>query len=163
MKGKGGAFSSLGRARVLETFPFPLKKPRILYAGCNNQFAPGKGIQQSWNLDSTQWIPDSGYWFLVPIISGILDSSSYNPDSKARILDTQANFPAFQTNKQNFPDSLTCGKAKAILLNCTNNRKEKSLRHVAMVAKFLDDNKPIKSLKSLFARFQTSLIVFNFI
>ena len=60
----------------------------------------------------------------------------------------QANFPAFQTNKQNFPDSLTCGKAKAILLNCTNNRKEKSLRHVAMVAKFLDDNKPISHLKS---------------
>ena len=26
------------------------------------------------------------------------------------------------------------------------NREEKSLRHVAMVAKFLDDNKPIKSL-----------------
>ena len=35
------------------------------------------------------------------------------------------------------------------------NREEKSLRHVAMVAKFLDDNKPIKSLESLFALFQT--------
>ena len=49
-KGKGGAFSSLGRARVLEIFPFPLKKKKktgIFYAGCNNQFAPGKGIQQS--------------------------------------------------------------------------------------------------------------------
>ena len=43
------------------------------------------------------------------------------------------------------------------------NREEKSLRHVAMVAKFLDDNKPIKSLKSLFALFQTSPILFNFI
>ena len=43
------------------------------------------------------------------------------------------------------------------------NRKEKSLRHVAMVAKFLDDNKPKKSLKSLFALFQTSPILFNFI
>ena len=32
-----------------------------------------------------------------------------------------------------------------------------------MVAKFLDDNKPIKSLKSLFALFQTSPILFNFI
>ena len=41
--------------------------------------------------------------------------------------------------------------------------KEKSLRHVAMVAKCLDDNKPIKSLKSLFALFQTSPILFNFI
>ena len=27
------------------------------------------------------------------------------------------------------------------------NREEKSLRHVAMVAKFLDDNKPKTSLK----------------
>ena len=27
------------------------------------------------------------------------------------------------------------------------NREEKSLRHVAIVAKFLDDNKPIKSLR----------------
>ena len=42
-------------------------------------------------------------------------------------------------------------------------REEKSLRHVAMVAKVLDDNKPKKSLKSLFALFQTSPILFNFI
>ena len=82
MKGKGGVFSSLGRARVLETSPFPLKKPGILYAGCNNQFAPGKRIQQSWILDSTQWILDSRYWFLVIIISGIPDSLSCIPDSK---------------------------------------------------------------------------------
>ena len=101
MKGKGGAFSSLGRARVLETFPFPLKKPGILYAGCNNQFAPGKGTQQSWNMDSTQWIPDSGYWFLVPIISGILDSSSYNPDSKGQ---------DFGYHKQIFPHSRPTSK-----------------------------------------------------
>ena len=52
-------------------------------------------------------------------------------------------------------------KAKYWLLS--RNREEKSLRHVAMVAKFLDDNKPIKSLKSLFALFQTSPILFNFI
>ena len=32
-----------------------------------------------------------------------------------------------------------------------------------MVAKFLDDSKPIKSPKSLFALFQTSQILFNFI
>ena len=43
------------------------------------------------------------------------------------------------------------------------NRQEKSLRHVAMVANFLDDNKLIKSLKSLFALFQTLPILFNFI
>ena len=75
-KGNGGAFSSLGRARVLEIFPFPLKKKKtgIFYAGCNNQFAPGKGIQQ--------WILDSRYWFLVIIISGIPDSLSCIPDSK---------------------------------------------------------------------------------
>ena len=36
------------------------------------------------------------------------------------------------------------------------NREEKSLRHVAMVETFLDDNKPKKSLKSLFALFQIS-------
>ena len=43
------------------------------------------------------------------------------------------------------------------------NREEKSLRHVAKVAKFLDDNKPVKSLKSLFVLFQTLPILFNFI
>ena len=32
-----------------------------------------------------------------------------------------------------------------------------------MVAQFLDDNKPIESLKSLFTLFQTLLILFNFI
>ena len=32
-----------------------------------------------------------------------------------------------------------------------------------MVAKSLDDNKPIKSLKSLFALFQTSPILINYI
>ena len=133
MKGKGGVFSSLGRARVLETSPFPLKKPGILYAGCNNQFAPGKGIQQSWILDSTQWILDSRYWFLVIIISGIPDSLSCIPDSKDQVSGYHKQiFPAFQTNKQNFPrfrnpDSLTCGEANAILLNCTNNCKSLSV------------------------------------
>ena len=43
------------------------------------------------------------------------------------------------------------------------NREEKSLHHVAMVAKFLDDNKPKRHLKSGFALFQTSSILFNFI
>ena len=44
----------------------------------------------------------------------------------------------------------------------TSNRKEKSLRHVAMVAKFLDDNKPKKLLKSLFALLHRSYsISFN--
>ena len=43
------------------------------------------------------------------------------------------------------------------------NREEKSLRHVAMVAKFLDDNKPKVHLKSKFALFKTSSILFNFI
>ena len=37
-------------------------------------------------------------------------------------------------------------------------RKEKSLHQVAMEANFLDDNKPIKSLKSLFPLFQTLAI-----
>ena len=43
------------------------------------------------------------------------------------------------------------------------NREKKSLRHVAMVAKFLDDNKPKIHLKSKFALFQTSSILFSFI
>ena len=41
--------------------------------------------------------------------------------------------------------------------------REKSLRHVAMVAKFLDDNKPKIHLKGKFALFQTSSILFSFI
>ena len=40
---------------------------------------------------------------------------------------------------------------------------EKSLRHVTMVAKVLDDSKPIKSHKSLFPLFQTLPILFSFI
>ena len=40
----------------------------------------------------------------------------------------------------------------------TGYREETSLRPFVMVAKFLDDNKPIKSLKSLFALLQTSPI-----
>ena len=44
-----------------------------------------------------------------------------------------------------------------------SNREEKSLRLLAIVEKFLDENKPIKSLKSLFALFQTLPILFNFI
>ena len=42
-------------------------------------------------------------------------------------------------------------------------REEKSLRRVAMVAKFLDDNKLKRRLKSEFALFQTSSILSNFI
>ena len=38
------------------------------------------------------------------------------------------------------------------------NREEKSLRHVALVAKFLHDNKPKIHLKSKFALFQTSSV-----
>ena len=37
------------------------------------------------------------------------------------------------------------------------NREEKLLRHIVMVAKFLDDNKPKRHLKSGFALFQMSL------
>ena len=45
----------------------------------------------------------------------------------------------------------------------TLNREEKLLRHVAMVAKFLDDNKSKRHLKSGFAPFQTSSTLFTFI
>ena len=40
-----------------------------------------------------------------------------------------------------------------------SNREEKSLRHVVTVAKIMDYNKQKKSLKSLFALFQTSTIL----
>ena len=40
-------------------------------------------------------------------------------------------------------------------------KEEKSLRHVARVAKFLYDNKPKKSPQSLFALFQTYSVSFN--
>ena len=43
------------------------------------------------------------------------------------------------------------------------NRQDKLLRHIAMVAKFLDDNRPEIHLKSKLALFQTSSILFNFI
>ena len=50
------------------------------------------------------------------------------------------------------------------LLNIiTVYREEMSLRQVAMVAKFLDDNKTQRHLKSGFALFQTSSILFSFI
>jgi len=42
------------------------------------------------------------------------------------------------------------------------NREEKLLCHVAMVAKFLDDNKPKIHFKSKFTLFQTSLILYSF-
>ena len=43
------------------------------------------------------------------------------------------------------------------------NREGKSLSHVAIVAKCLDDNKPKIHLKITFAPFQTSSILNNFI
>ena len=44
-----------------------------------------------------------------------------------------------------------------------NNTEEKSLHHVATVANFLNNNKLKTSLKSEYALFQSSLILFNFI
>ena len=44
-----------------------------------------------------------------------------------------------------------------------NNTEEKTLRHVATVANFLNNNKLKTSLKSEYALFQSSLILFNFI
>ena len=43
------------------------------------------------------------------------------------------------------------------------NREEKSLRHVAIVATFLDENNRKRHLKSEFAQLQTSSTLFNFI
>ena len=53
----------------------------------------------------------------------------------------------------------------AALLLPQNNREEKSSRHVAMGARVLDDDKPIKSLKSVFCTISsfTDLIQFRLI
>ena len=45
--------------------------------------------------------------------------------------------------------------------NLSVAREAKPLRHVAMVAKTLDEKKPKKSLRNEFASFQTSSILFN--
>ena len=57
-------------------------------------FQPERESKQSWILDSTPWIPDSWYWvsdfliaesgFRIPIVSGIPESLSCIPDSKAQ-------------------------------------------------------------------------------
>ena len=60
-------------------------------------------------------------------------------------------------------NSLVCACMKLAKPNEFVINREKSLHHVAMVAKFLDNNKPKRHLKSGFALFQTSLILFNFI
>ena len=53
---------------------------------------------------------------------------------------------------------------KAFQMSCVlfyQNWEEKSLRHLAMVAKFLDDRNRKRHLKSEFALFQTSSILFS--
>ena len=57
------------------------------------------------------------------------------------------------------------GRLKPLWLLCLSNREEKSLRYVTKVAKFLDDNKPIKSLKKSLRNFSnfTDLIQFHLI
>ena len=122
-KGKGGAFSSLGSARVLEIFPFPLKKKKKRASSTRDVITNSPQVRESNSLglclDSTQWILDSRYWFLVIIISEIPDSLSCIPDSKDQVSGYHKQiFPAFQTKKKNFPrfrnpDSLTEEKAKA--------------------------------------------------
>ena len=47
-------------------------------------------------------------------------------------------------------------------MKTSQNREEKSLRHVVMVVKFLDDNEQKRHLKSEFTLFQNSSILFNF-
>ena len=59
---------------------------------------------------------------------------------------------------------LNCNRSCWLQLNWSANREEKSLRHVAMVAKFLDDDKSESHLKSEFSLFQlhrSFLISFN--
>ena len=62
-----------------------------------------------------------------------------------------------------YPGSWNWIRKKKRYFGGAENKEEKSLRHVAIVAKFLDDNKLKIHLKSKFALFQTSSILFNFI
>ena len=127
---KQALFFPGARTRPRE-FSLPSKKPCIFYAGCNiNQGNPRV-------LDSGFHSVDSGFQVLV-------FSSNHLWDSGFLELYSRFQKPGFRTSTAKF----SSGKAKAILLNRSNNREEKSLRHVAMVAKFLDDNKPISHLKS---------------
>ena len=78
-KGKGGAFSSLGRARVLEIFPIPLKKKKKPASSTQDVITNSLQVRES---NSVGFCLDSRYWILVIIISGIPDSLSCIPDSK---------------------------------------------------------------------------------
>ena len=88
-------------------------------------------------MDSEFHTVDSGFQVLV-------FSSNHLWDSGFLELYSTFQKPGFRTP----PAKFSSGKAKAILLNRTDNREDKSLRHVAMVAQFLDDNKPISHFKS---------------
>ena len=61
-----------------------------------------------------------------------------------------------------FPLNIQVGHLFRKTLFVNLHRKETSLCHVALVAKFLDDNKPKKLLKSLFELFRRSYsVLFN--
>ena len=77
--------------------------------------------------------------------------------------------PQSMTNAFNFPNRVSISSRYGVMIWACDFRllfglwieRRSRLRHVARVAKFWDDNKPIKPLKSLFALFQTSSILFN--
>ena len=77
-------------------------------------------------------------------------------------LSSSITFTPQNSPKMQFNTTPTQSKA-AILTAIPFNREEKSLRHVAIIAKFLDDNKPKTSHKSAVALFETSSILFSFI
>ena len=56
-KGNGGAFSSLGRARVLEIFPFPLKKKKPA-SSTQDVITNSPQVRES---NSGFWIPGTGF------------------------------------------------------------------------------------------------------
>ena len=88
---------------------------RILDSGFHKQKFPGfQNPRLSWILDSSPYILDSRYWILYSlsvelgfrsIASGILDSLSCIPDSKAQDSGFHKwNFPDSWLHKQNFPE-----------------------------------------------------------
>ena len=103
------------------------------------------------NLVKRSLAAPGNFRFLFSVVSkksllGLLFRYSQTPLSDTRSIRTSHHY-------EQFPLSL--GREHLIF---SLNQEEKSLRHVAMVAKFLDDNKPNIHLKSKFALFQTSSI-----
>ena len=101
MKGKGGAFSSLGGARVLETFPSK-KNPE---SSTQDVITNSPQVRESnslgiWIPDSGFRIPGTGFWFQSLVGFWIPRTIIQIP--KARILDTTSKFSRIPDQQAKF-------------------------------------------------------------